>query len=229
MPAALKPYLTYSFLLHAAFALFALGLLGSAVSKKEPIYTIDFVGPSAGIIDMAKLGQSAKPAASAPTAAQTQAPAEDDFRSRLQGKHIALPKPSLMRGRQAPQPTMEEAPAGASDNATVATDPRPAPGGSTGLIADMPNFPYPWYLSEVRQALWSQWSAHMPSQAGSCVVSFTLLRNGSMTDLRVEVSAGDSAFDLAAMGAVRDAGPYPSLPSGFTEPFLKFHVTLKSG
>ena len=96
------------------------------------------------------------------------------------------------------------------------------------MSADMPNFPYPWYIAQVRSALWAHWSQRMPHEKGGCTVVFTLLRNGAVTDLRTEDSSGDGSFDLAAMGAVQDAGPYPALPSGFPDPFLKIHVTLKS-
>ena len=69
----------------------------------------------------------------------------------------------------------------------------------------------------------------MPKQAGEAIVVFTLLPTGQMVDLRIESSSGDPGFDLAALGSVKDASPYPPLPRGFAEPFLKIHVTLKSG
>jgi protein TonB len=80
----------------------------------------------------------------------------------------------------------------------------------------------------VRAALWNQWSARMPRQGGESVTGFAILPSGEIVDLRTEESSGDSAFDLAALSAVQDAGPFPPLPRGFKEPFLKIHVTLKS-
>jgi protein TonB len=68
----------------------------------------------------------------------------------------------------------------------------------------------------------------MPKTGGECVVVFSLLLNGSLTDLRIEQSSGDSPFDLAALSAVQDAAPFPPLPQDFREPFLKIHVTLKA-
>ena len=68
----------------------------------------------------------------------------------------------------------------------------------------------------------------MPKDTGECVVVFTLLRNGGIVDLRTEESAGGSAFDLTALSAVQDGAPYPPLPRGFKDPFLKIHVTLKT-
>ncbi len=109
--------------------------------------------------------------------------------------------------------------------------PEPAPGatpGEGGITTDMPNFPYPWYIIQLRASLWAQWLARMPKEAGQCVVVFTLIPNGSVVDLRTEESSSDSSFDLTALSAVQDAAPYPPLPRGFSEPFLKIHVTLKS-
>jgi TonB family protein len=44
----------------------------------------------------------------------------------------------------------------------------------------------------------------------------------------MSASSGDSAFDAAAVESVQAAAPFPALPSGFGEPFLKVHLTLRS-
>ena len=68
----------------------------------------------------------------------------------------------------------------------------------------------------------------MPKDKGECTAAFSILPNGRFTDLRTEESSGDPAFDLAALSAVQDAAPYPPLPKGFKDPFLKIHVTFKT-
>ena len=90
------------------------------------------------------------------------------------------------------------------------------------------DFPYPWYISQIRMALWRQWSARMPGGGGSSVVVFSILPDGHITDLRTEQSSGDAGFDLTALGAVQDAAPFPPLPTGFKKPFLTIHLTLTS-
>jgi TonB family protein len=233
----LKPYLYYSAGAHLAIALLALRLLGAAGSAgKSTVYTIDFVGGPASVIT------SAGPAAPAP-AAQAPAPppkpgpsAEFDEFGRRKGRktRFVLPRPSLLRGAQAPKPREdeEEKPAAAEGKAAAgaAGGQTGAPGdaGSAGVSADMPNFPYPWYITQVRQMLWQRWQASMPSGPGESVVVFSIMPNGSVVDLRTETSSGDGSFDLAALAAVQDASPYPPLPAQFTEPFLKVHVTLRS-
>ncbi|MEQ1920531.1 MAG: energy transducer TonB, partial [Elusimicrobiota bacterium] len=102
------------------------------------------------------------------------------------------------------------------------------PGNAAGVATDLPNFPYPWYISQVRQMLWAAWQKRMPAASGEGVVVFAIMRNGAFTDLRMESSSGDSDFDNAALEAVQAASPFPALPSDFSEPFLKIHLTLKS-
>ncbi len=227
----LRPYLTYSFLFHLGLLVLFLarGLVHWRAETPSNVYTIDFVGPSASIATSgaASLAGSAKPA----PARSSPYDRGDDFTTRRHGPFV-LPKPSLLAGYQAPkaqtQPTTAVPDSNAS--ATSAKSAGNADGGEagTGIATDMPNFPYPWYISQVRAGLWGQWSTRRPAAAEECVVEFSIMPNGSIVDLRVEDSSGDSAFDLAAMGAAQDAAPFPPLPKDFREPFLKIHVTLKS-
>ncbi len=231
IPSELKPYITYSFGAHFALALVLAKLLSGAGAASTQVYTIDFVGPSTTIITQSG------PAAAAPAggAQQEAKPAPDvkpdEFATHKKPGHFALPRPSLLRGAQAQKEEQAEESNAAPGPEPKATSVERSSGGTPGdasVSADMPNFPYPWYIAQVRAALWAQWSKKMTGLHGECVVVFTLLPDGRVTDLRAEETSGDSAFDLAALGSVQDAGPYPPLPSGFTERFLKIHVTLKS-
>jgi TonB family protein len=233
VPQSIKPYLTYSVAAHALAAVAALRLLSGISSQPSQVYTIDFVGPSATIQSITAESETAKsaPTATAAPAASAQAAEFDEFGRRNRHKPFVLPRPSLLRGFQA----QEEKPA--PETAMVSAPPAPTstsvPSGaggppSAGIATDMPNFPYPWYISQVRASLWNLWSSRMPKGAGQCVIVFSILPNGGIVDLRTEDSSGDANFDLTAMSAVQDAAPFPGLPKAFKEPFLKIHVTLKS-
>ena len=214
----LKPYLTYSAAAHLGAAALVLALYGAAKAKSTTVYMIDFVGPSAAILS----AQSEAAAAARGPAPALQPQSEADEFSRSRHKGAPLPRPSLLRGWS--EPKAEEKPA-------APASPPPADAGApgqAGIATDLPNFPYPWYISQIRQMLWEQWSSRMPKGAGECVVVFSLLPNGRFVDLRTEESSGDPAFDLAALSSVQDGAPYPPLPRGFKEPFLKIHLTLKS-
>lgn len=222
---SLKPYLTYSLAAHIGAAALVLGLYGITKAKSSKVYMIDFVGPAATIIH-----SGAEPSASARGPAPALQPqSEADEFSQRRHKGAPLPRPSLLRGWR--EPASPEAPAAspAPQTASAAAG-APAAGapGQAGIATDMPDFPYPWYISQLRQILWEQWSRRMPKGAGECVVVFSLLPNGRFADLRIEESSGDPGFDLAAQSAVQDGSPYPPLPKGFQEPFLKIHLSLKS-
>lgn len=231
-PQALKPYLASSLALHLLLAVGVLSLRSGGLRKPPAVYTVDFVGPSAAIISAAPAPSSGAPALQAPAPPSAPAPqAEfDEFgRRKRRRRSLVLPRPSLLRGFREkpaePAPTASPAPAAAQP---APAGPSTATPGEAGVATDMPNFPYPWYISQVRAALWSQWSSRMPKERGECVVAFSLLPDGRLVDLRTEVSSGDASFDLTALSVAQDAGPYPPLPRGFREPFLKIHVTLKS-
>ena len=91
------------------------------------------------------------------------------------------------------------------------------------------DFPYPWYISQVREALFNAWAANSPSAAGlQCTAMFTILRNGSTKNAKIEKSSGNRLFDSAALAAVRAASPFSRLPDDFYEDVLTIHVEFRS-
>jgi protein TonB len=243
MNEALKPYLARSFGLHV-FAVAAFAFLAPRAGlRADKVYMIDFVGGAAATISSAGPADAA-PAAKASAAPSEIAPQADPDSVALKGRRRgprALPRPSLLRGpgREAAAPAASaslagpggpKTAAGAASGAAAPTGDGAGTGSSAGagVATDLPNFPYPWYTSQVRLMLWQAWQKRMPRADAEGAVAFAILRNGSFTDLAVESSSGDSAFDRAALESVQAAAPFPALPSDFREPFLKIHLTLKS-
>ncbi|OGR48130.1 MAG: hypothetical protein A2X37_08995 [Elusimicrobia bacterium GWA2_66_18] len=229
MNEALKPFLARSLGLHAAAVAVVFLAAPRAGLRTDKVYMIDFVGPSAAILSA---GTPAAAGRSAPSAAPlTAQAAPDSFAAKGRKGFIVLPRPSLLRGgRQEPAMTGAPAPsmAGAPGAGPAQTAAGPAGAAGAGVATDLPNFPYPWYISQVRLMLWQAWRKRMPRLDAEGAVVFSILRNGAFTDLRVESSAGEANFDRAALESVRAAAPFPALPSDFREPFLKIHLTLKS-
>ncbi len=231
----LKPYLAYSAAGHAALVLF-LGVylaMHSSLTPKQ-VYRIDFIGSTATILNRDMEAASSKRAAPAPGKTSRPRPLvnKDDFR--VKNRRVVLPKPSFL-SEPAAQP--EEKTPAPEEKTPAPAEPEsaPAPGSgdeqagapSASVSADMADFPYPWYLTRLRGALWDHWSARMPGGSGECAVTFTILRDGRSVDIRVESTSGDSSFDYAALSAVHDSAPYPPLPRGFADSFLKVHVQFK--
>ena len=100
--------------------------------------------------------------------------------------------------------------------------------GGGGFRTDT-DFPYPWYISQVREALFNAWAANSPSASGlQCTVVFTILRNGGTKNSKIEKSSGNRLFDSAALAAVRAASPFSTLPDDFYEDVLTIHVEFRS-
>ena len=96
------------------------------------------------------------------------------------------------------------------------------------IQTDFANFPYPWYITQVRNSLWIEWEKRRP--AGStlaALVTFAIARDGKVKDLKVERKSGDDTFDFAASSAVINAGPFAPLPMYYEKDELTVSVEFK--
>ena len=212
----MRSYLLYSSSAH--FLILAVSLFASRNAfspKQNQAYYIDFIGPSS-VVTMEKAaaaeGSPGAPSSKAAKAAKAaEKPDEDDFSS------SALPKPSIFSSG-AKLFDEEKAPAAVASGEN-----------GTPLTTDSANFPYPWYITQVREALWTAWTEKMPS-GGSlrCTVRFTINRNGSIKSVSVEKTSGNRLFDNAAESSVHSAAPFAALPDDFYEDRLTVHVEFKA-
>jgi protein TonB len=73
-----------------------------------------------------------------------------------------------------------------------------------------------WYLAGVQQKIWMIWTQQIKSGFTQPVgVSFTILADGSITDLRVTQPSGATMIDFAAQRAVTSAAPFGPLPKDY--------------
>ena len=236
MNEALKPYLARSFGAHLAAAAAFVFLVPHSARKLDKVYMIDFVGgKSATITSAGSAPQAAATRAAAPSAIAEQA--DPDAVAVKGSRHgpMALPRPSLLKGGRSETANESSAPTSLAGPGASHSEAAPAASGApesassgAGVSTDLPNFPYPWYISQVRLMLWQAWQKRMPRLDAEGAVGFSILPNGSFTDLSVESSSGDAGFDAAALAAVQAAAPFPALPKDFREKFLKIHLALKS-
>ena len=212
----MRSYLLYSSSAHfLVLAVIFFVSRGPLAHPQSQAYYIDFIGPSTVVTMQKAAAAEGGAAAPAKKAAQTFAKAakktdEDDFSS------AALPKPTIL-----------------SSGARLFTEEKTAGGPSgengTPLTTDSNNFPYPWYITQVREALWNAWTQKMPS-AGSlrCTARFTIDRDGSIESVSVEKSSDNRLFDNATESSVRAAAPFAPLPEDFYEDSLTVHVEFKA-
>lgn len=118
-----------------------------------------------------------------------------------------------------PQPEPKEAPA-----KTRAPEP-PLPGETPSTGTDVANvktpgleFPYPEYLRNIVAQVYRRWERPPGGAALRAEVSFLILRDGSVREIRFIQSSGNFAFDLDAQGAIEAAGnakAFGPLPEGY--------------
>ncbi len=100
------------------------------------------------------------------------------------------------------------------------------PGGSFGTR-------FAAYKTLLEQAVARKWRTNdvnpMLQTAPWVVVTFTLYRNGSISDVRLDQSSGDKALDYSALRAIYEASPFPALPTAYerNDARIEFWFQLK--
>jgi TonB family protein len=98
-------------------------------------------------------------------------------------------------------------------------------GGGTGASIDVGNFCCPDYLRIMTRRITENWNSRQ-GVSGITVMRFTILRDGRITDIGVEQSAG-YVLDLTAQGALQRLGRLPPLPPAYTFPTLTVYLKFE--
>lgn len=224
-------YLVYSSGLHALVALCAIFLLAPGANKPNATYTIDFIGTG-------KVQAVTAPASAPKATVKAPEPAQEA---------IAKPEPPAKKAyvskteiSDKPQPTKKAKPQAAAaetkplegpsvledEEETTTSEEGEFAGGN--ITTDFANFPYPWYITQVRNSLWVEWEKRRPvGNVLSAMVSFAIARDGKIKNLKVERSSNDDTFDFAATSAVINAGPFAPLPMYYEKDELTITVEFK--
>ncbi|HYM13371.1 MAG TPA: TonB family protein [Bryobacterales bacterium] len=89
---------------------------------------------------------------------------------------------------------------------------------------------YGWYADALQRRIATQWQQELTQldqrihTAPRTVVSFEIQRDGSLRNIRLLQSSGNSAVDYAALRAVHDSDPVPALPSGLAKSYVSTEV-----
>ncbi len=234
-------YLALSGGLHVLAALFLLLLLAPSAKQKAATYTIDFIGTGKVV---ATTGQEApsSPVAVPKAAVQAPAPAQEavakpaakpDKKAYASKSEITTKKQT-----QKAQPKKAAAPLAAPSVLDDESDGKTAQAGGAGtkegefaggnIQTDFANFPYPWYITQVRNSLWIEWEKRRPAGTKlSALVSFAIARDGKIKDLQIARKSGDDTFDFAATSAVINAGPFAPLPMYYEKDELTVSVEFR--
>lgn len=117
----------------------------------------------------------------------------------------------------------------------------PAPGETPSTGSDAVNiktpglqFAYPEYLRNIVAQVYRRWDRPGGNQSLKAEVSFFILRDGSVRDIRFVTPSGNFSFDLSAQGAIEAAGnarAFGPLPDGYEADVLpvSFFFTPQAG
>lgn len=88
-------------------------------------------------------------------------------------------------------------------------------------------FPYTYYIETLKGKISQSWYSSLvsPGLKGkfTATVYFKIQRNGSITDLGLENQSGNNSVDLSSLRAIKEAAPFPPLPSDFPGQYLGVH------
>lgn len=138
-------------------------------------------------------------------------------------KPAPKPPPPTETERETPPPT--QAPV------------EPLPGETPGTGTDVANvkvpgleFPYPQYLRNIVSQIYQRWDREGARENSFAEISFMILRDGSVRDIRFVTRSGSFAFDLGAQGAIEAAGntgAFGPLPDGWDADVLPVSFYFK--
>jgi outer membrane biosynthesis protein TonB len=213
--------LTGTLVIHAA-TIALLWTTVKAVDTGPPAYAVELVAAPAP-------PPQEKPAPEA----VTRPPAEEPAPTK------PAPKTEKPTPAPPPKPTTKP-PEKAEPNPKTTTPTRPLPGetpstGTDAVTVSTPGlaFPYPDYLRNIVQEVYRRWERPVGNAALRAEVSFLILRDGSVREIRLTKPSGVFSFDLAAQGAIEQAGSshaFGDLPDGWPADVLpvSFYFTPRT-
>jgi TonB family protein len=83
---------------------------------------------------------------------------------------------------------------------------------------------YPWYIAAAKRRVEPNWdklsidASVRASQTLHCVISFTIMRDGTVKNIRVSQSSGNLSWDNSGLRAIVSSTPFPPLPSDWSAP-----------
>ena len=83
---------------------------------------------------------------------------------------------------------------------------------------------YGWYIAAAKRRVAPNWNVLFldpsvrNSQTLHCVISFTIMHDGTVRNLRIAQSSGNSSWDNSGLRAIQSSSPFPPLPNDWTAP-----------
>jgi len=217
--ARLSPFVIGSLAVHAVLvaAMILLPALDGRTAIPDHPLVVNLVAP-------VRSASSVQAAPAPPTPTPTKKP---------EGVHVETKKPKPAPKKKPKPAPKEELPDPGPPTPPVANpapgEPGGAPMGPSGPVGDSitafegGGVELAWYRSQVTAALYSNWRKPVLQGAREPIdvrVTFDIVRDGSVRNLRVEIPSGVPSLDRSALRAVTDAAPLPPIPPSWRDPIL---------
>jgi protein TonB len=166
------------------------------------------------------------------------APAKQDTEKKQPDKAIEIPdkqKPKRQAERpQHQQKYLEPAPQNQVYSRTRQAVSSPMYGQSgSGQVGIGPNSPLGnrlgWYAELIRERIAQNWRTNgldVRSQSSPAIVSFTIMRDGTVRNPQIVQSSGNPTIDNTALRAVYESNPMPALPPQITDSYISAQFTF---
>ncbi len=239
------PMFGVSALAHVALAvavfLVPAAWMGITVAPDEPVMTVSLqgnVGPQTGGRQLesrqatqAVAPPAARPEPVAPPAAKTPEmvePTKAPPRKTPPPKVAQAPKEAAPRTAPSTGTQVQTGDAIANTGSTsrVPFGGLASGGGGTGARVDVGNFCCPQYLATMQERILRNWESKQAS-LGTTILVFKVQRDGTLTDVAVEKSSGNTSLDFIATRALRLTQKIPPLPPEYTNASLTVHLTFE--
>jgi protein TonB len=206
---------------HAAAALFLVAAV-KPPRASPPSYAVDLVAaPAPTTKRLAREALPTPPPEEKPTPTPTKpAPPQKEKPAPVAPKP---PKPAKTAPAPSPKPPPTETEKEPTPRTAAPVAPAPGETPSTGTdVATIKTpglaFPFPEYLRNIVTQVYQRWDRAAAKQSNFAEISFLILRDGSVRDIRFVTRSGSFAFDLDAQGAIEAAGnsrAFGQLPDGW--------------
>jgi outer membrane biosynthesis protein TonB len=218
---------------HAAGAgllLVATGARGDLPPPGPPVYAVELIAAPAPTPNQ-RLAPEAVPTAPEPEPEPPAPPEPEPEPAKADEPAVPEPKkpePKPPEPKPRPKPAETARDRDREKAPKTRSDVTPLPGETPGTGTDVANvktpglqFPFPDYLRNLTNEILRRFGTQdLPLRAE---VSFMIMRDGSVRDIRFVKRSGNFSFDLEAQGAIEaaaNAGAFGALPAGYENDVL---------
>jgi protein TonB len=204
---------------HAAAAAFLFTQVQSSKAS-PPTYAVELVAAPAPTPQQRRLPREATPT----PPVEKPAPVKPQPPKPSKAPPVPTPKPQPRDTNKEPPPKTAapvtplpgETPSTGTDVATIKTP---------GL-----EFPFPEYLRNIVSQVYRNWDRDAAKQNSFAEISFLILRDGTVRDIRFVTRSGSFSFDLSAQGAIEasaNSRAFGPLPDGWDADVLPVTFQFK--